>query len=178
MPLTLERKQQIVEEISKQFEENAYCMVANPIGMTVKEVSDLRNRLREKGVSLRVYKNRLIRRAIEDRENSSELVKLFDHLKGPTALAFAKGDPIAATKAFTDFAEENGKLQIKAVVYQAKYWDNRQIREYAKLGSMAAIYGNLIHALKAPLYKLVYVLNAPGTKMVGTLKALAEKGDK
>jgi large subunit ribosomal protein L10 len=177
MPLTLERKSKVVEEISKQFEEHPYCLVANPVGMTVKEVSDLRNRLREKGVTLKVYKNRLIRRAIEGRGEAGDLVKLFGHLKGPSALAFTKGDPIVATKVFADFAAENEKLELKAAVYQMKYWDNAQIKDLAKLGSMAAVYGRLISAMKAPMYKLVYVLNAPGSKLVGTLKALAEKGE-
>jgi len=178
MPLTIDKKKEIVEEIGKQFDENPFCLVADPVGLTVKEVSALRRRLRENGVTLKVYKNRLIRRAIEGRDGRSELEKLFSHLRGPSALAFTKGDPIAAAKIFTEYAEENEKFRIKAAICQQDYWDGGQVREMAKLGSMGAIYGRLVAAMKGPVYKLIYVLNAPGAKLTGTLKAVAEKGKK
>jgi len=175
MPVPLSKKKELVEELRKKFDENDWCILASASGMTVAEVSDLRNKLRASGVSFKVYKNTLLKRVISERENSGELIKLVDHLKGPTAIAFSKEDPIVSTKLFVDYSQTNEKLSLKAAVCEKAYWSEEDVKRMAKLGSKAAIYGMLISQLKAPLYKLIYVLKSPGDKLVGTLKAVSEK---
>jgi large subunit ribosomal protein L10 len=175
MPVPLSKKKELVEELTKQFDENPWCLLASASGMTVAQVSDLRKKLREKGVFFKVYKNTLIKRVIEERKDSGELVKLTGHLKGPTAIAFTKEDPIVSAKVFVDYIQTNDKLALKAAVYEKSYWSEADIKRLSKLGTKSAIYGGLVCQLKAPLFKLIYVLKSPGNKLVGTLKAAAEK---
>ncbi len=176
MPLTLEDKKVLVEEISSELKNSSWCILTDVIGLKVSEVNELRNKARESGVNIKVYKNRLIKRAIDEQDDSGELGKLVSHLKGPTAVAFVSEDPIIASKMFVDFAEDNKNFTIKAAVLDAKYLSPEEIKELSKLGSMASIYGKLILAMKAPMYKLINALQGPGSSLVGTLKSIAEKG--
>ena len=147
MPLVLEKKKELVEEISNNLDESKLCMMVDVIGLTVAQVKDLRRKLLAKDVKSKVYKNRLIKRAIEGKEAAGELASFIDELKGPTALAFTNGDPIVASKVFTDFAEENEILRLKGAVYENSYWNESDIKGYSKLGSMGAIYGRLIQQM-------------------------------
>ncbi|HOX28454.1 MAG TPA: 50S ribosomal protein L10, partial [bacterium] len=134
-----------------------------------------RKKLRENGISFKVYKNKLIKRVVENRADAGEMMKLLDHLKGPTGVAFSQSDPIVATKLFADYASENEKFSLKAACYEKSYWDASTMKQMSQLGSKSAIYGRLISTMKAPLFKLVYVLQSPSSKLVGTLKAVSEK---
>ncbi len=176
MAISLSEKQEIVAELKEKFDKNEWVLLASATGMTVAEISEFRNKLREKGVSLKVYKNTLLQRVISERTDAGELPKLIDHLKGSTMVAFTNEDPIVSAKMFADYVATNDKMGLKAAVYEKKYWSEADIKNYSKLGSKSAIYAQLIGALKGPMYKLIYVLQAPGGKLVGTLKAVAEKG--
>lgn len=176
MTLTLSQKEKVVEEIVEKLGKSEWMMLANPVGLTVASVSELRKKLYESKIDYTVYKNTLIRRAIEQNGDAG-LQKLIPHLKGPTGLAITEScDPIVATKIFTDFAKTAEKLEVKAAVFQGDYWDTARTVEMAKLGSMASIYGMLISAMKNPANKLVNTLNGPMMNLVLTLKAVAEKG--
>lgn len=176
MTLTLNRKKEVVEEIKEKLGKSEWYLLADPVGLTVANVSDLRKKLYESKIDYTVYKNTLIRRAIEE-QGGEGLQQLIPHLKGPTGLAITEGcDPIVATKIFTDFAKAQEKLEVKAAVFQGDYWNTARTIEMAKLGSMATIYGTLISAMKNPANKLVNTLNGPMTTLVLTLKAVAEKG--
>ncbi len=175
MALALADKKLHVDEISKRLEANKFRMLVDTQTLTVHQVEDLRAKLREKKIKLKVYKNRLIKRAIDEQGSDSQLAKLTEHLTGPTAMAFTDGDPIVAAKVFADYAEENKNLGLKAVVYEDQYWVEADIKEMVKLGSMAAIYGRLINGMKTPMRKLTNSLKWPGTKLTLTLKAAAEK---
>lgn len=177
MPLTLTKKKQHLEEIKAKIEENDILLFVDPIGLNVARVTDLRNKLREKGVGLKIYKNTLIGKAIEESGQES-LTKLKDHLEGPTAIVFTSEDPIIATKVIIDFAKENKELTLKAASCEGDFWDVKKMEEYSSLGSKSAIYGKLVGALYGPISKLIFVLGAPGSELVGTLKSIAEKDEK
>lgn len=176
MPLTLTEKKKHLDEIKQKIEEHDLILFVDPIGLDVATVTDLRNKLREKGVGLKIFKNTLISRAI-DESGIESLQPLKDHLTGPTAVAFSSEDPIVATKELVDFAKDNEILALKAGKCEGEYWDVAKMQEYSKLGSKNAIYGKLVSALYGPISKLVFVLGGPGSELVGTLKAVAEKGE-
>ncbi len=177
MPLTLTEKKEHLEEIKAKIDENDLILFTDPIGLDVAMVTDLRNKLREQGVGLKIYKNTLIGRAIEESGQES-LKPLKDHLTGPTAIAFTNEDPIVATKVIVDFARANNNLTLKAGTCEGEFWDVNKMEEYSKLGSKSAIYAKLVGALYGPISKLIYVLGGPGSELVGTLKSIVEKDEK
>lgn len=177
MALTLTQKKEHVAELKEKFEKSDWCLLADPVGLTVAQVSELRKRLREKQVDYKIYKNTLIRRAIEE-SGKEELKPLIKHLKKPTGVAFTREDPIAAAKLFVDYAAENNKLEIKAAMLQGDLWDVAKTKDMSMMGSMACIFGQLAAVLLAPINELLYSLNGPAGELALTLEAVADKEKK
>ena len=102
MSANLEAKKQVVEEIKQKIQNSKSVVFVDYKGLTVAEVSDLRNKVRAAGVEYKVYKNTLVRKAFDGME-----VKDFDaDLNGPTAVAFAE-DETSACKILTAELGEN-----------------------------------------------------------------------
>ena len=177
MALSLEIKKEHVSEIAEKLKSSQWILMVDPIGLNVAGIMDLRNKLRENNVGMKVYKNTLIARAI-DECGDENLKPLKDFLTGPTALSYTTDDPIVATRVLVDFAKDNDSLTLKAASCEGDYWDEVKIAEMSKLGSKKAIYGGLISTMLAPINKLVFVLTGPGRDLVGTLDAIADKDEK
>lgn len=176
MAVPLKKKQEIVGSITGRAREESSLVAVDYMGLTVAEISGLRRRMRRDGIELLVSKNTLLRRSfMEMLPAGAEREKAVECLKGPTAITFAPGDPIAAAKHLCDFAKTNNKLKIKGGWYDGKYLDPAGIEMFSRLGSREEIIGRLIMALKGPMFQLVHALNGPATKLVGTLKAVSEK---
>jgi large subunit ribosomal protein L10 len=101
------QKAEAVAELNRTFGEVSVVVVNRNLGMTVKQSTDLRNKMRDAGASYRVSKNKLAKIAIE----GTDYAGLSDLLTGPTALA-TSADPVAAAKVITDFAKTNDKIEI------------------------------------------------------------------
>ena len=100
-----EEKAQLLSELNELFSNSEIVVVSHYKGLTVKEVSELRDNIRKVGAGFRVTKNRITRLALKG-TNFENLADLF---KGPTAIAFAS-DPVSACKACVEFAKTNEKL--------------------------------------------------------------------
>ena len=93
--------------MSAQFQNAESVLVTHYQGLTVKQLDDLRSKMREHGIQFKITKNRITKIALE-KTKCKDLSKLF---KGPTAIAFSK-DAITSAKILTKFAKENQNLQI------------------------------------------------------------------
>ena len=100
-----EEKADLLSELNELFNGAEVIVVSHYKGLTVKEVSELRNNVRKAGAGFRVTKNRITRLALK----GTKFESLADLFKGPTAIAFAN-DPISACKACVEFAKTNEKL--------------------------------------------------------------------
>ncbi len=99
------RKTQLLSELNELFSNAEIVVVSHYKGLTVQEVSELRNNIRKAGAGFRVTKNRITRLALK----GTKFEAIADLFKGPTAIAFAN-DPISACKACVEFAKNNEKL--------------------------------------------------------------------
>ncbi|WP_420461795.1 50S ribosomal protein L10 [Candidatus Palauibacter sp.] len=99
--MRLEEKQRITRELSQQLEENGTIYLTDFTGLNVKAVTELRARLREQGLTYRVVKNTLMKRALED----VDLPDLRSHLEGPTGLVFSESDPVVPARILKEFAK-------------------------------------------------------------------------
>jgi large subunit ribosomal protein L10 len=141
-------------------------------GMTVKEMTELRNRLRKIGAEMDVAKNTLVKRALEG-QNIPGLAPL---LEGPTAMVFAYKDSIATVKVLHDFIRESKLLVIKGGAVEGRYYDAAQLHEIARMPARDQIIGTLLGSIQAPAANLVGVIQAPISQLVFTLQAIGEKG--
>ena len=106
MPLNLEGKKALVEEVSAVAGKALSVVAAEYRGLTVTQMTDLRSKARASGVYMRVIKNTLARKALA----GTAFESMGAVLKGPLVLAFSKDDPGAAARVIKDFAKANDKL--------------------------------------------------------------------
>ena len=167
----LQQKQGIVEDIKAKFENCQSAILIDYRGLTVEEVTDLRNKFREAGVEYRVLKNTMIRRAVD----ALGMEGLDSVLEGPTAVAFGMEDAVAPAKIISEFIKKTNKTEIKAGVLEGKVVDvaavnalaslpSREVLVAKVLGSMNAPITGFVTALSGNIRNLQYVLNAIGEK--------------
>ena len=124
------RKEQVVSELKDVFEHSGIIVAAKYAGITVAEMSDLRNKMRENSANVRVAKNRLARIAIE--ESPPEGMK---HLLVDQIVLMYSEDPVTAAKISVEFAKTNENLKIVGGAMGDKILDSNGVTEVSKLPS-------------------------------------------
>ena len=151
----VELKQPIVAEISELLNGAASAVAVDYRGLTVAQDTELRKQLREAGVTYKVYKNTLIRRAAE----GTDFAALDPHLEGPTAIAVSKDDATAPARILAEFAKKADKLEIKAGIVEGAYYDAKGMQAISSIPSREVLLGRLFGSMKSPISNLARVLN-------------------
>ncbi len=168
---TLKLKKAKVAELSQRLKEAKSFVLADYRGLTVEQDTKLRKAMREAEIEYTVIKNSIARFATK--ENGYDA--LYEHLKGPTALALSMNDPVAPSKVISKFAKEYEKLEIKAGVVEGNVVDIEGIKSIAALPSKEELVAKVVGGLSGPLYGLVNVLNGNIRGLAVALNAIAEK---
>ena len=168
----VELKAPIVDEISEKIKTAHAAVLVDHRGLTVEQDTQLRRQLREAGVSYKVYKNTMMKRAFEGTD-FAELDKLLD---GPSALALAEEDVTAPARVLVQFAKTANKLEIKGAIIEGTYYDVAGVEELAKVPSREELLGRLFGSWKSPISNIARVLNqiAEKTPEDGTAASAAE----
>lgn len=154
-----EEKAQLLSELNELFSGAEIVVVSHYKGLTVEEVSELRNNIRKVGAGFRVTKNRITRLALK----GTKFEGLSDLFKGPTAIAFAN-DPISACKACVEFAKENEKLIVLGGAMGTGVLTLDEIKRLATIPSMDELRAKIIGLLQAPAAQLARVTKAYSEK--------------
>lgn len=170
MALNLDQKKAIVSEVSDVARIAVSAVTAINQGLTVKQMTQLRNKARSSGVYLRVVKNTLAKRALSGTEFSC----LHDALVGPTILAFSKQEPSAAARLLRDFIKDNEKMIVKSLALGGKAYDGSQLEAIAKLPTKDEAISQLMATMKEPIAKFVRTVQAPHAKLVRTIAAVSD----
>lgn len=163
----IEKKKQIVLEIKDMIERSQGVIFYDYRGLTVDEVTELRNKFREADVEYHVLKNAMLRRAVD----MLKIEGLNETLIGPTAVAFGYSDAVAPAKVLVDFVKKIKKTEIKAGVLGNQVIDIKSIQSLAALPTKDELLATLAGTLQAPISgfarslsgiicKLGYALNA------------------
>jgi large subunit ribosomal protein L10 len=151
MPLNREQKEALVSSYQEGLAKAPHVFLMSYAGITVPEVTDLRDRLRASGGSYAVIKNRLARLAIK----GAALEELTEEFRGPVAVAYCSEDAVALAKTLTDFAKDVPALEFKAGLVEGQRVDAEQIREIASLPSREALLAKLLYLLQSPVARFV-----------------------
>ena len=154
-----EEKKQLLSELNELFNASELVVVSHYKGLTVAEVSELRNNIRKAGAGFRVTKNRIAKLALKGTKFEG-LTELFN---GPTAIAFAN-DPISACKACVEFAKTNEKLVVIGGAMGTGVLTIDEINRLASIPSMDELRAKLIGLLQAPAAQLARVTKAYSEK--------------
>ena len=171
MSLNLEDKKQIVSDVAKVAANAKSVIAAYYHGLNVDEMTDLRKRARKFSVYLRVVKNTLAKRALEN----TEFECMRDGLTGPLILAFSKDDPTGAAKLFKEFSDEGRKMEISMLALDGKLFDASEVKRLASLPSYEDAVAMLLGVMKAPVAKFAKTLAEVPSKFVRTLAAVRDQ---
>ena len=164
------QKEASVAELTKNFEDSTAVLLTEYRGLTVAQLKELRNSIRE-DANYAVVKNTLTKIAARN----AGVEGLDDELKGPSAIAFVHGDPVAVAKGLRAFAKANPLLVIKGGYFDGAALTADEVNKLADLESREVLLAKLAGAMKASLTKAAYVFNALPSKAVRTVDALREK---
>ena len=158
MALLIEGKKQIVAEVAEVASTAFAAVVADYQGLTVEQLTTLRVEARKLGVTTRIVRNTLAKRALQDTQFSI----LNDNLVGPTILAFStsEDDMGAAARLFEEFAKTNKAFELKAAAFDGKLYQGEEIGVIANLPNQEKALTMLASVLQAPISKLGRLLTA------------------
>ncbi len=154
-----EEKAQLLSELNELFNGAEIVVVSHYKGLTVEEVSELRNNIRKAGAGFRVTKNRITRLALK----GTKFEAIADLFTGPTAIAFAN-DPISACKACIEFAKTNEKLVVIGGAMGTGVLSLDEIKKLATIPSLDELRAKIIGLLQAPAAQLARVTKAYSEK--------------
>jgi len=155
-----EKKQNYISEITTQLDKSEAVIVAHYKGLSVKQLDDLRKRLREHGIIFKVTKNRITKLALE-KTRCKDLANLFT---GPTAVAMSE-DAITSAKILTKFSKENDNLKILGGIMGNDILDIAGIKNVATLPSLDEARAKIVGILRSPAQKITSILLAPAQKI-------------
>jgi len=164
-------KVEAIDELTKTFGETEAVVVAQYSGLTVGQMTELREKMREQGVSFKVSKNRLALRALK----GTRFEAIGEMLKGPVGLATSK-DPVAPAKVAFNFSKDNKSLVILGGALGDKILDFTGVEELSKLPSLDEIRGKLVGLLQTPAQRIATLCQAPASQLARVTKAYADKG--
>ncbi len=168
-----EEKAAVVDEVAGQIASAEGIFAVDYRGITVAQIADLRDKLRQADTTLRVVKNSLSELAA-DRAGVGELKSL---LEGPIALALVRGDVAQAAKVLSDEARAlRGPLEFRGGVLNGTILTPDDVRSIARLPSRDVLNAQLVGTIAAPLSGLVRTLNALIAGLAVALKEVADKG--
>ena len=171
MSANLEAKKQVVEDIKEKIQGAKSIVLVNYKGLTVAQDTEFRNEFRKAGCEYKVLKNTLVRKAFNELG-----INLFDaDLNGPTAVAFANGDPVAPAKILLEKADSTKKITIKCGMVDGSYITTDGVKELATLPPKEVLLAKLLGTLSAPISGLARVLNETVAGLARVLNAIAEK---
>lgn len=164
------QKDASVAELTKQFEDSTAVLLTEYRGLTVGELKELRNSIRQ-DAEYAVVKNTLTKIAA----NNAGITTLDEDLKGPSAIAFVHGDPVAVAKGLRAFAKAHPLLVIKGGYFDGAALSAEEVGKLADLESREVLLAKLAGAMKASLFGAAYLFNAPLAQAARAVDALRQK---
>lgn len=161
----------MLEKVRGSIETSKGVFVIDYRGLTVKEAQELRRALREANAHMKVYKNNIVRIAL----NEAEMPNIDDMLKGTCAYVFYEKDPVEAAKVLKQEADKLKKMQILGGIADGKAISAEEALAYAELPSRDELLAKLVYVIGSPLSGIAQVCAGPARGLVTALQAVADK---
>lgn len=145
------QKQVVIDEIKEKFDKAESAVVIDYIGITVAEADAMRKKLREADVDYTVYKNTLVKRALE----GTSYEELNTVLAGPSAFAFSNTDATAPARVLNEVIKGYKKMEFKAGIVEGTFYDAEGIKEIADIPSRDVLIAKFMGSIQSPISKAV-----------------------
>ena len=177
----VELKQPVVQAIVDDITGAQSVVLVNYHGLTVAQDTALRKELREAGITYKVCKNTMMKRAFE----GTDFAQLDEYLEGPNAIAISKDDATAPARILAKFAKDAKALELKAGVVEGEKYDAAGITAIAAIPGRDVLLGRLLGSMQSPIANLARVLNqiaekdgeAPAAEAEAPAEAAAEAAE-
>ena len=169
---TREQKQKDLDALAEQFKNAKAAMLVGFQKMSVTKDQELRNQLREAGVSYEVVKNTLARIASQ----GTELEQAAEHFKGVTAVALSNSDPVGLSKAISKFSKANPDIfTFKAGIVEGKVVELKDVEAIASLPSREELISKILFLINCQAQRLVTVISAVPRNLAVVIKQIGEQ---
>lgn len=172
MGKSLAQKQALVGEIKESLTDAQLTVVIDYQGLSVAEITDLRNRLRPVGASCKIAKNTLMRIAVEGDESWQPIQGL---LGGSSAFLIAGEDVASAVKVYKEFRKATKKTELRGGVMEGQALSSEQVEALGDLPTKDQLYGQIAGAINAITAKIAIGINEVPGSMARAIKAVSEK---
>jgi large subunit ribosomal protein L10 len=164
-------KNEAVVELHDKFTRAVSAVLADFRGLTVQEMTDLRQQLRDASLELAVVKNTLARLAVQD----TAFERLSPYLKGPTSVTLSYQDSVAPAKILSAYIKRQPKLAVRAGLFEGEVVPAEKIAEIADLPPREVLLAQTLAAMQGPVAGLVGTLQGVLSTFIGTLQAIHDK---
>lgn len=167
-----EAKVELVSELRALVGQTKAAILTDYRGLSVAEMTELRKKLRDVDAEYRVVKNTLFKLAAGD---TMPIAEMGEFLTGPTAIGFAKADPVAVAKILLDYARDHKAMSVKAGVMDGRILSAAQVESLSKVPPREVLLSQMIGSLQSPISGFVGTLSGIISNFVFTLQAIADK---
>lgn len=165
-------KSEIIAEAKELIEKSSAVYVADYSGVNVADISELRNQFRKEGVTYKVFKNTLFKRALAE---TGKYSKLADNLEGMSGFAFAFENPVAPAKIIKKYFDANKKFSLKACYIETEYYSGNQLDQLATLPTKADLIAGILSSINAPASGIVGSINAVFRDLISVIDQISKK---
>ena len=165
-------KTESISEIKELLESSTAVYLTDYHGINVEDISDIRNQFRNEGVRYKVFKNTLVKRALEE---VGKYDKIADHLIGMTGFAFASTNPLAPAKIINKYFVDKEKLSLKACYVEGEYFDGNQLKVLATLPTKDELIASIMGSLDSPVSGIVGAINAVMRDLVNVVDQISQR---
>lgn len=168
-----ERKIATLADLTDKLGRQQLTVVTDYRGLTVAEITDLRNKLREAGAELIVAKNTLVR--IAARETGNEAIEPL--LEGPTALAISYDDVAKSAKVLNDYINASRKkISVRGGLLGKDALAADALESVANLPSRDQVVATIMGSVQAPASRIVGAVSGVARNIAYILRVYSEQG--
>ena len=173
--MTRTEKTAAIAALKDTFSANQYIYFADSSAMTVEQINNLRRMCYDKGVTIKVVKNTLAKKALESFPEDQGYTGLFEALKGPTTIMYAEQASLPA-KVIAEFRGKEAKPALKAAyIDRDVFLGDNQLEALKSLKSKEDLIGDVLILLQSPIKQVLGSLQSGGSTIAGLLKTLEER---
>ncbi len=164
-------KEEVIGELHAKMARARTAIVAEPRGLDVATITELRRKLREAKVEYRVVKNTLAARAAK----GTPVEVVSEKFAGPTAIVMSYDDVVAPAKLLAEFMKDRENFVIRAAVVEGKLVDAKGVAALAKLPGINELRAQILGVITQPATKLARVIGTPGQQLARVIDARREQ---
>ena len=165
-------KTESISEIKELLEGSTAVYLTDYHGINVEDISDIRNQFRNEGVRYKVFKNTLVKRALDE---VGKYDKIADHLIGMTGFAFTSTNPLAPAKIINKYFVDKEKLSLKACYVEGEYFDGSQLKVLATLPTKDELIASIMGSLDSPVSGIVGAINAVMRDLANVVDQISQR---